>query len=239
MISIKKLTFAFFVFALFYVPASGQTAAVKMPGTWAVGLVFSPDVCYRTLSSDADSKPIVDFRNQHEIPKFGFTTGASVIYGLNNRVLFESGLLFSDKGEIYKSSSKSFQDPAAPVTISRNYHYYYLDVPAKVNYYVTTRRVKLFVSAGTSTNLFLGEKLRSTYEYADGRIEKKTAHNTAQFSRVNLAALAGFGVDFELADNLQARVEPIYRRSITSIINAPIKGYLYSAGVNFGVYYKL
>jgi len=58
-------------------------------------------------------------------------------------------------------------------------------------------------------------------------------------SRINFAVVAGLGINYDLTSRLTFRVEPTYRRSITSIINAPIKGYLYSAGINTGIYFKL
>jgi len=56
---------------------------------------------------------------------------------------------------------------------------------------------------------------------------------------VNFAVLAGIGMDYDFKSKIKFRIEPIYRRSINTIINAPIKGYLYSVGLNIGVYYKI
>ncbi|MBK0401464.1 outer membrane beta-barrel protein [Adhaeribacter sp. BT258] len=235
----KKLIFAFFTILSF--ETYSQTPEIKPLGKFAIGITFSPDYCYRTLNADASSKPIADMRDEEEIAKLGFTTGATLFYTLGSRVALESGLLFSDKGEKTRERKYNFTEPIvnAPVAGTHNYHYFYIDVPTKVNYYLTIGKMKAFVSAGTSTNIFLKEKRSSTYTYADGRTEDRTVVSKPGFSRVNLVALAGFGVDYTLTENLQIRVEPIYRRSITSIINAPIKGYLYSAGINFGVYMKL
>lgn len=235
----KKLLVA--VFTLITCQTYAQTPEIKVPGTFAVGLIFSPDYTYRSLQADPGVEGIAKHRDNFEIPKFGFTTGASVLYGFSNRVVFESGLLFSDKGEKTKEMPYTTLEPDSmtPKSGNHNHHYYYLDIPTKVNYYLTTGRVKFFVSGGASTNIFLQEKRTSAYTYANGRIENRTVTGTTNFSRVNLAVIAGAGVELEVADHLQLRVEPVYRRSVISIIQAPIKGYLYSAGVNFGVYYQL
>jgi hypothetical protein len=235
----KKLFFA--LLAILSFKSYSQTSEIKPLGKFTVGIAFSPDYCYRTLKADGSSKWIADMRDEQEIVKLGFTTGASILYNFSNKISFESGLFFSDKGEKTKKREYRLMDPGdvnTPTYGVHNYHYLYLDVPVKVNYYLTTGKIKAFVSAGTSANIFLKEKRSSTYTYADGRTEDRTVFSDSGFSRVNLAAVAGFGLDYELTENLQIRVEPIYRRSVTSIINAPIKGYLYSAGINFGVFIK-
>jgi hypothetical protein len=98
--------------------------------------------------------------------------------------------------------------------------------------------LKFFVSGGLSTNLFLFQKTTSRLEYLDGNT--MTNNSTSDgLSRINLAVLAGFGINYELTNRLTFRIEPTYRRSLNSIINAPIKGYLYSLGMNTGLYLKL
>lgn len=236
----KKILLA--AFAILPSFAMAQTPKVEMPGTLAVGLVFSPDYAGRSLQADPSAAQIAAYRDDFEIPKFGFTTGTSLLYTFNKRVVFETGMLFSDKGEKTKAIPyKTLEpDPAAPVSGKHNYHYYYLGIPTKVNYYLTTGRLKVFVSGGTSTNIFIQEKRTSTLTYADGRTENRTVYgSTANFSRVNLAAVAGAGLELALGNHSQLRVEPIYRRSVTSIIQAPVKGYLYSTGINVGAYLTL
>lgn len=236
----KKLVLTLFTFLAF--ESFGQTPEINPLGKISVGLTFSPDYCFRSLRASGSSQWIADSRDEQEKAKFGFTAGGSILYTLSNRVSFESGLLFSDKGEKTKKLSYRFTDPGdgnAPTFGEHHYHYYYLDVPVKANYYLTPGRIKAFVSAGTSVNVFLTQKRSSTYTFSDGRTEDRSQTSNPGFTRINVAALAGFGVDYTVTENLQVRVEPIYRRSITSVINAPIKGFLYSAGVNFGAYIKL
>jgi len=212
-------------------------------GKFSIGLAFSPDYCYRTLQSDASSQWIADGRNAMEVPKFGFTTGISGLYKLSKKVNIEAGLQYSDKGEKtkqYTPDTTQPSDPAIPNHVSYNYSYTYLDIPLKVSYSILTHRFGLFVSAGISTNIFLLQQTTATQEFADGTTKKVSSTNiVTKFSAVNFAILAGFGVDYNVNKSAQIRVEPIYRRSLNSIISAPIKEYLYSAGLNIEFYYKL
>ena len=93
----KKLLFTLLTLIAFN--AFSQTPEIKSPGKIALGFTFSPDYSYRALNSDPDIKWVADSRDDREIPKFGFTTGARVLFTLGNKVSLESGLLFADKGE--------------------------------------------------------------------------------------------------------------------------------------------
>ena len=214
---------------------------------YSIGLTFSPDYCYRTLKPDASSKWIADDRNSHEIPKIGYTAGLNLAVNINKRFTFETGLLFSDKGEQTKQYSVVWVDvngqvdPTMPVANTFIYHYLYLDIPIKVNYYILTGRAKLFLTAGISPNIFLTQKTVSLLEYSDGHTTINTSSGSGYtgFAIINLTFIAGLGFEYNFTKKVYLKIEPIYRRSITSIVNAPIKGYLYSSGLNIGLFYKL
>lgn len=218
------------------------------------GLAFSPDYCYRTLKSDASgiSEFIVDFRDSTEIPIFGYTTGLTIGLRISKRFSLETGLLYSGKGYKTKEQELSYGDMIDPRygfvytnnpnPLQKNtfiYRIIYIDFPLKLNYYIMTRKLKFYYSAGFSPNLFLTEKTTSISEYSDGSKSKKTTSNSNRYSKINLAFITGFGFSYDLTKKLYFQIEPTYRRSLTSIIEAPIKGYLYSFGFNSGLYYKL
>lgn len=213
----------------------------------SIGISFSPDYCYRTLEPDASSKWIADGRDSIEIPKFGYTTGINIALKLNKRITLEMGLLYSNKGERTKTlttvwvtlSGQPNLNQALPMKITYFYHYIYLDIPIKANYYILTQRVKLFVSAGISPNIFLKQSVTAIYEYPDEHTSTRETSKNEGFSRINLAFTTGLGLGYDLTKKLYLKIEPTYQRSITTIIDAPIKGYLYSVGLNTGIYYIL
>jgi opacity protein-like surface antigen len=100
-------------------------------------------------------------------------------------------------------------------------------------------KIKLFVSAGISSNLFLAQRTKVSQKFDGGSIESSSSKTMGGYNVVNFAILAGIGMDYDLNDKIKFRIEPIYRRSLNSIVNAPIKGYLYSAGLNIGVYINI
>jgi len=237
---IKK--FIFIIVALLPIRAFCQITDNSAAGI-AIGFIFSPDYCYRTLKPDAIDKWIADNRDSMEIPKFGFTTGASLLYKVSEHFTFETGLQYSDKGEKTKWFSDfiyNTPDPSIPTRIKYIVHYYYLDIPVKVNYYLLTKRLKYFISGGVSANIFLGQTTTSIGEFSDGHTEERpSSHGLSAASTINIAIIAGMGIQYSLNEKLSLRIEPTYRRSLTAFVNAPIKGYLYSTGVNLALYYKL
>lgn len=211
----------------------------------AIGITFSPDYCYRTLIPNASSKPIADARDTLEIPRFGYTTGLNLAIKINKRITLETGILYSDKGEKTKTYTvdeivpQGQINPFVPRKITFYYHYIYLDIPFKLNYYLLNNRTRIFLTAGISPNIFLTCKTKSTTEYKDGHTTTHTSTSSSDYRIFNLSIIAGAGLSYDLTSKLYFNIEPTYRRSITSIVDAPIKTYLYSIGLNTGLYYKL
>lgn len=236
---LKNLTLAL---TLIPVTFFGQNESQPTSKTQAVGFTFSPDYCYRILVPDAETKALAEFRDLSETPKFGFTAGFNYALKLHKRFTIEASILYSEKGEKLKLESTVLptnpDDPITSVIFLSRTHYLYLDVPVKLNYFITTKKVKFFVSGAISPNLLLTEKtfFRAIYENEKLPISRGFGDNG--FSRINLSFTAGLGLTYDLSDKFYLKVEPTYRRSINSIISGPLEGYLYSVGLNTGFYYN-
>jgi hypothetical protein len=221
---------------------SGFSKAKK----FAIGLVYSPDFCYRIATADASYRSTRDFYNTVEIPKFGYTTGLNFLWQLNKKFSLEAGALYSDKGYQTKQEPLSnglyggnfVNQPDNAVSGSFVYHIQFLDIPLKVNYYLLRTGVKLFLSGGLSTNIFLGEKDTYTVTYGDGHTTTRELTPYSTPSAINLSVVAGIGISFHISRQLLVRIEPVYRQSLTPLSYSPIKYYLYSAGLNTGLYYR-
>lgn len=216
------------------IPDSTKTKKIE------IGVTYSPNYCYRKLRADASGKWLSDIRDTMEIAKFGYSAGFNIVYKIKKNFTLGSGILFSDKGERTKKYSLG-NSPAGKLPINNTdiHHYIYLDIPVKGNYYILTGKLKLFLTAGISTNILLTQRNTSILGYGDRAPEKSSSTVNSGLSKINFAFIAGFGIDCPVTDKTNFKIEPIYSRSIHSIIDAPIKSYLYSAGLNIGIYYKL
>ena len=173
---------------------------------FSVGVNFSPDYSYRRLHSDnPDYDFLINQLNDWEVPAFGFTTGLSARYLVNKKIELESGLQFSDKTYKFDINKDDFEipdnglyqpdDPAIPERQITNYHFYYLGVPLKLNYYFLQKRIRMYLTAGVSTDFFLDTQGKTTSIYSD-RTET-IEHNDigGDYNIINLTGLAGFGTD--------------------------------------------
>ena len=230
-----------FLFVLIPFSVICNTSDSIHPRKMQLGVIYSPDYCYRTLKATGESKWMVAIRDTMEIPKFGYSTGVNFIYKIASRLSVETGLLFSDKGfqtKKYTPEGKiNSSDPSTkhPLKIAYLHHYYYLDVPIKLNYYIYLGKINFFLTAGLSVNTFLHQTVTTLTTYTDGKTDSKKATAPSPFEKLNVAVIGGFGMNYNLTDTYTLKIEPIYKRSITSIINAPVKSFLYTAGVNVGI----
>lgn len=213
---------------------------------FSVGLNFSPDYCYRTLKTDISYllfEP--EYRDNQEYPKFGYTAGVNGNYILNKKISFESGFYFSDKGETIKLyGTQLIGTPRDPngfqnYFITINNKYYYLDIPFKVNIYLATKNTKFYISGGLSTNILLAHFYTMKSQIENNQQKTSTKKIEKEFYPINFAVTGGFGFSYDLNERYILRFEPVFRHSLTSIINDPVKHYLYSAGLNLGLSYKL
>jgi hypothetical protein len=218
--------------------------------TFSLGLILSPDYCYRNIETDASYKWVKDLRDSREIPKFGYSAGLSAALLISKKISFEVGVLFSDKG--YKTEKldlvySTSVDPrygfkstgGLPIKARVNYHFHYIDIPLKVDYFILTGGLKIYCTVGISSNLFLSQTNTITMEFNDGRTETNTSRGDSGFNRINLMAMGGLGIKYNFQNKFYIKMEPIFKYSMPSIIDTVIKGYLYSAGLNIGIYYQL
>lgn len=200
-----------------------------------IGIVFSPDRSYRTLKASGNDTWLKESYDTMEVARFSFTTGFQLVYALSEKLSVTTGLFLSDKGE----KTKEYISPPPNNYVN---HFYYLDIPVKFQYYIErkhlikkTGKPRFFLTAGFSGNIFLKTKTVTTSSTFS---EKEKFESNPNLSKINMAIAAGLGVDFPLTNTWDLRMEPIYRRSITSITKAPLKKYFYSFGLNIGLFHK-
>lgn len=239
------------VFLLLVVPYADLRAQSEGASSsrWAMGLIASADYCYRKLlpeKNNKDALTVAEIRDTIEIPKLGYTVGYHVAFRINKRFSLELGLQYADRGErskkypaIYPTSQPDPLIDAVKFRMVSRYKYF--DIPLKAKFYILNNKLKLFVSAGFSPSIFLSQRDVLFSENAQGKVTKiqSIGANHGGYVRVNPVMIAGLGVQYDLFDKLYIKAEPTYRRSIASIIDAPIKSYLYSTGLELGVFYRL
>jgi hypothetical protein len=197
-----------------------------------LGLSFSPDYNYRVIKAAGADAWMKEIYDTLEVPKFGYSFGANLFFNINEKFFIGTGVFFADRGEKTKNYN------VEPVSNYSN-HYYYLEVPAKAQYYLLAGKVKFFISAGFSANIFLGG--HSTvkpfgYSGAGDPVVYRASKNT---SRLGLSTVLGLGLDCPVSHRWYIRLEPTFKRALTPLADGLLKRYFYSAGFNIGLFYRL
>ncbi len=222
----RIISFIIFLFPIFIL---AQTSDTIKPKSIAIGLTYSPDFCYRITNTNSDNQWMKDQFDTLEVAKFGFTTGINLDYQFTQKISLSTGILYSDKGEQLRSK-------IIPTIEKYVDHIHYLDIPLKVNYNIINKNTKIFISAGISSNLFLSSKILMQKENSSSR---ELIIGNSEFSKLNFTSIIGAGLKTNFSPKWSFKFELIYRQSITTVMDAPVKKYFYSIGSNCGLFYTL
>ena len=222
--------------------AQGQEMETKSQKKWSFGLNFSPDYCYRTLQEETTSPMFLNRRNETEIPKVGYTAGASILWRIHRNVELETGLQYSDKG--YKTNKLNLSWVSNDVHLPSNYQivyrYQYFDIPVKLNYYLINTKLRLFVTGGMSINIFNRQQTKLIIEETNDSHSSTLSENDLGFSTLNFSVLVGGGILYPVTKSWSVRLQPLYRMSLTPLRPSNgLKEKLFSTGLEVGFYYTL
>ncbi|OFX61670.1 MAG: hypothetical protein A2046_04565 [Bacteroidetes bacterium GWA2_30_7] len=215
--------------------------------------VLTSDFCFRSLKADAGiPMDIAKSRNSIEKPKIAYKLGIAFNYNIN-RFSVSLGLLFSKR--TYKTLSQSnflLPDQLDPLYGYNNvpnnsslsikkitflFNYFCIDIPISIKYNLINKKYKFYVFSGLEPNLFISAYNKSIIKHSDGSKSKSSNKDLNDFNKINLSYFGGVGFQHVINDSFAIKVEPFFERNLFSIINAPIKEYLYSYGINLKLSY--
>lgn len=240
----KQLTL--FVLTITSLSLYGQGKAKETPSEdhkrVQIGINISPDICYRTIrnnNASSISDIFITMRNQNETAKVGYTAGINACFNIKKNISLETGVQYSNKGYQLKMIDLIYAqpEPNAPNKAKNIYNFHCIDIPLKANFTIRKKRVSYFTSIGLTTNIFVNETQTSVLVYSD-RTDRITNPTNIDYNRVNISPTIGFGMDYKINSKINFRVEPTFRHGLLKIIDSPVTGYLYSAGLNIGYYYE-
>jgi Outer membrane protein beta-barrel domain len=217
-------------------PASGTR--------FAVGAGFSPDICNRTLRNtdgSASSAGIIDIRNAGEIAKPGYTAGLHVIINPQKRLQASAGIRYSNKGYTTKRRDAVFTvpDPLSYKTVKYTYSHHYIDIPLKLGILTGTKRLRFIAGGGFTINLLLSETILLDAETNSGQTDRKKIAFSNGGSTINISPAISAGVDYRINNHIHFRAEPAFSYGLVKLTKTPVTTYLWNAGLNMSLYYKL
>ena len=206
-----------------------------------LGISYSPYSCYRHLNYRDGNLWLNDILNNTEISKYGFSAGLALQYRVSRKIRIESGIQYSDLGNktIKMPLTWTAANQDYPVNSYAVFHYQFIGIPITVNYCIPVNRITCFFSAGFSGTIFLNKRTVLISDYEDGHQSTASSNKDIGYAKLNLAAMIGFGASYDLSKRLLFQLQPIFLRSLNSIIiDQNAKVYLFSFGVDFGLLYS-
>lgn len=208
-----------------------------------VGVSFSPDYNYRTLSAKNNTsanQAIINSRNKQEIPNFGFSTGLQAGLRLSSKLELEANMLYSIKGFRTKERELTLGNPLNPtiMKVATQTRYRTLDIPVKVNYTIAQKgRFRYFAGAGVALNLLMQTVSIADQELTGSSRQRHT--DKSKQSGFSISPMLSLGARYQLKSNLCLSIEPIFRYGVLPFKDAPISETLWNAGLNFSARYYL
>jgi opacity protein-like surface antigen len=170
-----------------------------------IGVNFSPDYCYRTLSGNNNG-----MRDEIEEARFGYTGGLVINFNLNKVFGIESGIQYSDKGFRTKKRDLHIDliDGSYEWWQRDVYHFYYIEVPLKARFVIGEQKVRFLLVAGLSPGFLVRATTTTQYSYGRTRTLPNDAEN---YNRLNLFSTVGIGIDYKITPKSNIRIAPTYR----------------------------
>lgn len=206
-----------------------------------IGVSFSPNYAYRVLQRDGSTVN----NAVAQIPKWGYRATASFERNFHKKASFFTGISFVNNGyqtEEFTVLYSSTPPPNAARSIRIRTSFYQLELPIGVNYFIPIKKVKLFFSAGISTN-YLVKVVDTRIAYTINNDEEKSNSTVDKdvFNPFSFSAIGAFGIEFNLSQSYTMRIAPNLHYTFTDVMSDKSANTLYltSSGVSFGVYRAL
>jgi hypothetical protein len=228
--------FIYICLCLLPLKVSGQTDDAR---ALSIGLVYSPGVSYRQLNFSSTDEWIEEVRNNDEIPKYSFSTGARIGFTITNRVSVVTGLMFTNRGERTKEIQLAWPTSGEdyPQSSRTVVSYRYLELPLQVMYAIHKKqRLALYLTGGISFNLLFSKATRVKVELPDGDIRTIKSSKRAGNNRFVFCTSLGFQAAYRLTNKISLIIAPTFHRSITStVVNENAKEYQYALLMTVGL----
>ena len=178
-------------------------------------------------------------------PKLAYTAGADFLYQVSKRISLSIGAQYSMKGYQIKNE-QGFANPgliyssSSITNLSYKFNSNYIDIPLRIDIYLSKKKIAPFISTGISTNIYISAKTIENETYLDGHHATQTYYSSSKgdASRVNPQFQLGAGVDMALK-KARIRIFPIYRMSVLSVLQKPNNAYFYSVGLGINYFFGL
>jgi hypothetical protein len=228
-----KVISVYFLVVIVCISSCGQTVDSDK---FVLGIYYSPNISYRALSNSNITK----LRDNSEENKYGSSVGFTFGYHILQFISIETGLQFSSRGFQTKFEFLKFAEPDTfmPENVGMLDNFYYLSIPIKLEFSKEFSKFIIFSSTGLISNILLRQNQEYNVTYKD-RKETFLYNHTNDFRKITLMSVFSIGFAYKYTNNILILMEPTFQHDIISVIDAPLKTYLWDLGLKIGIKYKI
>ena len=218
----KSRVLAFIFLVLFPICIYGQKQSSKI----SLGINGTPMMLYRTVQIDENysSYPTYDQITKNEIPIFGYNLGLQIVWQKFEKVNFESGLFYSQRGFGWKDEIVLYhtgsQDPVFEYEFIGKIIHNYFDIPLTICYNLFEGNLlQVYLRGGPNFNILVNSYGTTASYDGESAETYKTFYNFEYlnehgFHRLNISIIAATGIKVSINDNLKSFFEPLFNYTI-------------------------
>lgn len=209
-----------------------------------IGLAFSPDYCFRSLNNNdlsGSSNAVINERNEIETPRIGCTAGIVLGYRFKKPLMLETGVRYSLQGyqtkEISLTTLNGNGTFESAGSVRFTYNYNYIEIPLKASFLFGKKKIHFIAGGGLAAGIFLYERQLTERISPERKISKDSPNYI--YNPFNLYVIASAGLDIQLGKRFSLNIQPNFKYGLLQIIDQPVSGHLWSAGLNAGLNFNL
>lgn len=238
MMSISRITLLFCIALISFQTLNAQD--IFRAKKFRLGLTVTPAYNFRFISGDDSFQSVLDYRNQQDEGKFGYSAGLSLLIDVKKHFTIETGVQYTNAGQ--RTTLDSLVGQVFNGNITQNWNLNYLEIPLKLQVNLINRKVRLYASGGISASVFLFENTITKIDLFNGNSSKINSNNSNfEPNPILLNALLGVGLEYHFNRILSLRLEPTFTYGLirANSNNQNVAYHPYSIGGNIGLFFGL
>lgn len=226
----------FTVILVFLIQVAGFT---QMNSSWDI--IAGVDYSYRYLSAtESGPQSVVKVRNEIESGKLNWRLGFNFNKRITVNTFFKTGLRLASVGYVYKKEDLTWgpNEPEPINTVRISDDFWFIEIPLVVRFENAKNKFSPFLEIGISPSVYLSTLVSTKYD-SEKTIGFRRGVQFHEINNFHLVSTFAFGANYNYSEKVQFFAQPTLRFHLTRLVKAPVNAYLYNAGLEMGVRWRL
>lgn len=200
-------------------------------------IIAGVDYSYRYLTaSGSGPQSVVEVRNKIESGKLNWRLGFNYNKRLVNNTYLKTGLRLASVGYVYKLNDLSWgpNEPEPIKTVRVSDDHWFIEIPLVLRFEKSEKKFTSYWEIGLSPSVYLSTLVSRKYDNDKTILFIKGAQ-FHKFNTFHLVSTFAYGFNYNYSERIQYFAQPTLRLHVTQLVKAPLRAYLYNAGLEMGV----